>query len=731
MIFRKYLLIITVAALCLAATGNTACGAEKEVVKAEAIYRQAVRGEGQVLKQLKPLAGWNFAKAMSRIGSNTDGLGFRYAGTAVGAKASGLVYDAFKKLGLNPVYDEFPITGWNFRKASLSLRDHQDTKIRVVPLHGTPPTPAMDINAEIVFVGSATRQDLHGKELSGKIALVEVDLEVIPWYTEAADQCRRRGAVAVVFFNKSYFGKPPNGEAFWVINLSGAKMHIPVLNTPVNDGRKLKKMILEAKSQAVPGTLISHVDVIADGKGKNVVGSIRGSKYPDEYIIVSAHTDAHFRGFQDDALPVGMLITMAKAMKESRYRPDRTILFIAFDAEECGQSETHYGWLAGSWQYAKKHAPAVAGKVVANVNLELIAAKDKDYFAVRASDALLNFTEAVNGTIQLKAHGRNEGIINGVNTWNDEWSLGYFGIPTLTTNFQYQLSGKPDENNNIDYYHSQFDDEQHADFGKYADCAHVYTTIVLRLDRQPFNPYNLSLTPAHYLAALNNDSLRAQGHDDALKKAAASFAGKAKELDLRQRQIAAAYAAAPSDIRKRVAPMIPQYNRDLRAAAKTVIMGTRYLDWDIPAYQVHYYQGIPGKLAQAMESLQKGDGKAVLEGFSICGLSVYYARFLDYPVWRDAYREAIEGEKATGDRYWATGRVLKYYDFYPVLASINAKVEAGEKNFTSEIEGLSRIAEDVKGRLQKAVEEDTAMWQKAQQELPLGLAGRIMALLKQ
>ncbi|MEI7638542.1 MAG: hypothetical protein WCJ37_14625 [Syntrophus sp. (in: bacteria)] len=61
---------------------------------------------------------------------------------------------------------------------------------------------------------------------------------------------RRRtnaSAVAVVFFNKSYFGKSPHGEAFWVINLTGAKMNIPVLNTPVNDGRKLKAMILAEK----------------------------------------------------------------------------------------------------------------------------------------------------------------------------------------------------------------------------------------------------------------------------------------------------------------------------------------------------------------------------------------------------------------------------------------------------------------------------------------------------
>jgi hypothetical protein len=58
-------------------------------------------------------------------------------------------------------------------------------------------------------------------------------------------------------------------------------------------------------------------------------------------------------------------------------------------------------------------------------------------------------------------------------------------------------------------------------------------------------------------------------------------------------------------------------------------------------------------------------------------------------------------------------------------------VAAGNNDFSSEIESLSKIAVDVRERLQKAVGEDTAMWQKAEKELPLELAGRITTLLKQ
>jgi len=69
MIFGKYLRIITVAALCLTTAGNTVHGAGIAAIKAEVVYRQAVSGEGQILKKLKPLTGWNFAKAVSRTES--------------------------------------------------------------------------------------------------------------------------------------------------------------------------------------------------------------------------------------------------------------------------------------------------------------------------------------------------------------------------------------------------------------------------------------------------------------------------------------------------------------------------------------------------------------------------------------------------------------------------------------------------------------------------------------
>ncbi|MEI8173326.1 MAG: hypothetical protein WCH07_07570 [Deltaproteobacteria bacterium] len=81
-------------------------------------------------------------------------------------------------------------------------------------------------------------------------------------------------SLAVIFFIKSFFGSTPNGETFWTVDLSGARINIPVLNTPVNDGRKLKEMFLASKGKPIKCSLVSQVEIIPDATGKNVIGSI-------------------------------------------------------------------------------------------------------------------------------------------------------------------------------------------------------------------------------------------------------------------------------------------------------------------------------------------------------------------------------------------------------------------------------------------------------------------------
>lgn len=84
-------------------------------------------------------------------------------------------------------------------------------------------------------------------------------------------------------------------------------------------------------------------------KYHNVVASIKGSKYPDEYVIVSGHLDAFdvATGGIDCGTGIGPMMEAARMLAKSGAKPKRTILFIAFAGEEFG--------LLGAQAWVKAH----------------------------------------------------------------------------------------------------------------------------------------------------------------------------------------------------------------------------------------------------------------------------------------------------------------------------------------------------------------------------------------
>ena len=106
----------------------------------------------------------------------------------------------------------------------------------------------------------------------------------------------------------------------------------------------------------------------------NVVAKITGTKYPDEYVIYSAHWDhlgigkpdakgdSIYNGAADNASGTAALLEIARAFKKGS-KPERTVIFLAVTAEEQG--------LLGSAYYAQ-HPVYPLAKTVANLNIDVL-----------------------------------------------------------------------------------------------------------------------------------------------------------------------------------------------------------------------------------------------------------------------------------------------------------------------------------------------------------------------
>ena len=96
-------------------------------------------------------------------------------------------------------------------------------------------------------------------------------------------------------------------------------------------------------------------------KYHNVVATLRGTTYPDEFIVIGGHFDAFTGGTGgvDDGSGFAPGMEAIRLIAASGAKPKRSIVFIAFAAEEQG--------LVGSQAWLKKH-PELHGKIVMMIN---------------------------------------------------------------------------------------------------------------------------------------------------------------------------------------------------------------------------------------------------------------------------------------------------------------------------------------------------------------------------
>ena len=127
----------------------------------------------------------------------------------------------------------------------------------------------------------------------------------------------------------------------------------------------------------LPGLLtLSATTGLRKTESANVLAVMPGSdpKLKDEYVVISAHLDhlgrgsavngdTVYNGAHDNALGIGIMLEMARAMNLSGVKPRRSIIFAAVTAEEKG--------LLGSDYFARQPPMIASGALVADINMDM------------------------------------------------------------------------------------------------------------------------------------------------------------------------------------------------------------------------------------------------------------------------------------------------------------------------------------------------------------------------
>ena len=124
----------------------------------------------------------------------------------------------------------------------------------------------------------------------------------------------------------------------------------------------------------------------------NVIATIPGSTWPDEWVLHGNHHDAWVNGAEDPVSGLVALLEEARAfamLAKEGWRPKRTLVLAAWDGEEQG--------LLGSTEWAETHAAELKKKAVAYINTD---SNGRGFLYAAGSHTLEAFVNEVAGEVE-------------------------------------------------------------------------------------------------------------------------------------------------------------------------------------------------------------------------------------------------------------------------------------------------------------------------------------------
>ncbi|MCF3111210.1 M28 family metallopeptidase [Niabella sp. CC-SYL272] len=227
--------------------------------------------------------------------------------------------------------------------------------------------------------------------------------------------------------------------------------------------------------KAVPlnETVSTHIKTkVTRSKSHNVIAKVTGSKYPDEYVLYTAHWDhlgigkpdakgdSIYNGALDNASGTAALLEFARVWKSRQTPPERTVVFLAVTAEEQG--------LLGSAYYAQ-HPVYPLAKTVGVLNVDEVNnyGRTKDIMVVgqgqsEMEDLLKEEAGKLGRYISYDATPEAGHYFR-----SDHFSFAKAGVPALAQGFGIDVVGKGtaygkkmQEEFNAQHYHGPSDEYQ-------------------------------------------------------------------------------------------------------------------------------------------------------------------------------------------------------------------------------------------------------------------------------
>ena len=643
--------------------------------------------EQQYIASLDIEASYNLAKQMEAYRTNPV-LGYRPAGSKAEFETGEMLKSYMEDLGLSNVRkDEIKVDGWEFEKAVLAYADAAGERQEVQL--GAYQTDFVTKGAEtfqVVYVGKGGEKDYADKDVTGKIVLAEINQRDEWWINFPVYQAHEKGAKALIAVQIGGYGQVDE-KALNAQDIAGPP-EAAAFSMSFEDSEKLKACLDEKGEITV--TLDASSRVMRDVSTYNILGEIPGRR-SDRMILLSAHYDSYFSGFQDDNTAGAMMLGIARAFIKMGYQPENTWVFCAMAAEEWGIADSKYDWSTGAYAEVFNVHPEWAGKVIGDFNFELPALSNGNLDGIRCTYEYKDFFEDTLKTLPALSPAYPEGVLVSapIETWSDDFSVAISGIPSMVNEFSAGSFMTT-------HYHSQYDSDAYYNEAAYRFHHELYGLLLMHLDSQSVAPLNFAEVFEQASASL--DVLMCQKSGSRVT-ALLNLLGQTEEVaeevydriyDINEAGVDSEQCREAENILLKVFKMAQ--DKYVRLTWEDAVVfpqeaaqnNLRYLKKAIRALK----RKIPDAEA-AFEALYEIDNNAYAFQFS----KRVYERFTDYVL--DQNSDRLQ---------WGRGRIVHHENLYDLVAQLMDKYHQGATDFSDEIVELEKVAKRQKAYLRDDIE---------------------------
>lgn len=654
----------------------------------------------EILNHLDVDYSYRLAKRMEVFKSNPV-LGYRTAGSRAEFETGEMLRQEMESIGLSDVSkDAVTVDGWEFKKAVLRFVG-QDGREREVQLGAYQTTLVTDGFEEcsLMYLGKGTDRDYEGKDVAGKLVLVDINQRDEWWINYPVYEAHLKGARALLAVQSGGYGEIGE-EALNAQDIAGPE-DAPAFSVSERDARELKELLKEKGEISV--FLDADTRVRRNCTTYNITGCIPG-KHPDRMVLLSAHYDSYFSGFQDDNTAVAMMLGIAKALVSGGFQPNNTIIFCAMAAEEWGVADSNFDWSAGAYEQVFTAHPEWVGRVIADLNFELPALAHGTRARIRSCyeyvDYLNEWLEDLPNLTQ--AYPEETKVTAPIETWSDDFSMAIAGIPSMVNDF---TGGSFMET----HYHSQFDNDEFYDEQVYRLHHELFALLIEALDRTAVVPLCFERVMKRAAQSLDEElgepwvspeaAARLEEMKQLFEEAAESSWREYEEV----REINNRYSSLLGQGREAEAEELFQRERareaDLLRRFKLEQDEFVRIDWYGNVYYLHeicmekirLLGGAvknlrEGKLSAALRKLYQVDNNAYAFMFS----EKVYRHFTEYVL--DQPKERLK---------WGYRRLAGHENLYPLVTGLLRREAEGETDFREETDAL---AEALSRQLQALLE---------------------------